>query len=285
MSLDIQIDDFASNRYVIISEVNPCTGDVPIDGDSDNLDDPQYYYLKANTAPSYSAGSTSVTFVRGTEGTTPNWTNDELIGRILLTLSGPYIGKCYTITDNTSNVIYVLGDQQNNDSPLVQNAYYTVVHTSTTMYDYCVANNFSCISILTNSFKFSNGSTESPKSYANHTTIKIGTGKFKQDILLSDCDVWAKNPLDRVWKMDQINELVFNWHKLNNNKAVYLIITMSYEIDGSTYYQNKNAFFKFADDNDINGRGYMKGFPMKSDGGVDMGVSFSLSFSEAWNQQ
>lgn len=283
MSLDIQIDDMFSGRYVIISEVNPCSEDVPIDGDTEDLEPTKYYYLRCSTSPSYSAGKTSADFVTGVGGVSPAWTNDELIGKVIMALSGPYRSKCYYITDNDANTIQVEGNQASGSSaPLLQNAYYTVVHTAQSMYDFCSANNYSCISIATDNIKWTNGSPEKPKSYADHTTFRIGTGKFDQDLALGKCDIWDRDPLTRAWKMDQINELVYHWHKINNNTAVYLIITVTYNINGVTYYQNKNFMYKYSGSEVINGRGYLKGFPMKSDGEMDFNVTFGINFSEAW---
>lgn len=282
-SFNIQVDDVYSGRHVLISEVNPCSEVVPLEDESEDIDPPKYYYLELEGGLSHTAGKTVANFVLGNGGTDPSWVADELIGKILLCLDGPYRSKCYTITDNdNAKQIEVEGDQETGDAPLVVGKYYTIIHTAGTMYTHCESENLSCISITTESIKWTNGSTEKPKSYADHTTLRPGTGKFRQGVVMGSCDMWDRNPLTRIWKMDQINELIYHWHKINNNKPVYLIITTEYTIGGVTYYQNKNFLYKFEDDNMINGRGYLKGYPMKSDGTMEFGMKFGLNFAEAW---
>ncbi len=282
-SFNIQVDDVASGRHVVISEVNPCSEVVPIENETEDLSPPKYYYLELEDTIAHAAGKTTANFGLGDGGGDPSWDADELIGKVLLCLSGPYRSKCYTITDNDAvKEIEVEGDQETGDAPLVVGEYYAVVHTAGTMYQHCVDNNLSCISIATDSVKWTNGSTEKPKSYADHTTLRPGTGKFNQGIVMGKCEIWDRNPLTRIWKMDQINGLLYHWHKLNNNKPVYLIITTEYEVGGVTYYQNKGFFYKFEDDDMINDRGYLKGYPMKSNGTMEFNITFGLNFAEAW---
>ena len=83
-SFNVQVDDVYSGRHVLISEVNPCSEQVPIEDESDSLDPSKYYYLKLEDSISHAASKTTANFGLGDGGADPSWVADELIGKVLL---------------------------------------------------------------------------------------------------------------------------------------------------------------------------------------------------------
>lgn len=276
MSYDIQVDGVNEQRTIVISEIIPT-----LSNESTNN---EYNFLFTTCVEeSPSAGLSKLTKSGAT------WGVDTLIGRVVLVLTGPGRGKCYTIYDNDADDIYiydpidpVLGDETASDY-IGTTQYVAIVHSASTMYDYCVTNNNDCIAVTCENVPFIDGSPENPKSYADHITMRIGTGVYEQSIQFANCNVWRASPLDRVWVMNQIRALAFKWHELSYNNAVYLIFTTEHLVGGNVYRQNWD-WFDVGDDGDVDtfGRGYLKGFPMRIQGTQEYSPEFTLQFKEAW---
>jgi len=280
-----------SVQTIVITTLNPCT---TIENDAsggDEIDSEDWYGLECNGVPVWNTtpdpDRTEVTLAKYGSGT-PSWTG-SLENKILLALDGEAVGRCFTIIGNSGAVVYVAEDHvwnaTTNPYGIKNGDHYAIVHTARSMYDYCTDNSKKCVAVAASSINWNNASPEKPKSYSSHITPRIGTGKFKQSVSLSDCNIWYSDPRFREFILSQFNELLFKWHGINANDAVYLIMTTEYynTLSQVTYYQNRNFFKESNLDSNFVGRGYMKGFPMGSSGKTDYDSIFSIPFDEAWD--
>lgn len=291
MSIDLQVDGVDSQRTVVISDVNPC------DPSGDNIDNSNLYAIKPSNITN--ATNSVVTFTQyDGSAISPSWDttgNGEHANKILICISGQFIGKSYEIISNGTNTLTLRGNHHSTNSTvgirffgdqedIFITEYYTIVHTAESMYNYCLANNEAVIALTCSDYKFSEGSTESPQNYSNHTNFRLGTGMYTQSGTLSGCDIWDQNPLVRSWINNSMKYLLYQWHNINNTNAKYLIITFEYEIDGIIYHSNDGFVRRYDADNDLSLRGYLKGFPMTRNGTFKFSPNFTMDFKEAWDQ-
>lgn len=269
MSYNIQVDGVNGQRTIIISEI------VPTDTTNDEYN-VQMTGCVEGTPAIYQARLTL---------STATWTATEHEDKVVLVLTGPGRGKCFSIFANTTTTLDIYDpDQVAVDYIGISTYYIAIVHTASSMWDYCEgAANKDCIAVTCENVPFTDGSPENPKSYADHITMRIGTGVYEQSVQFANCSVWRASPLDRVWRMNQIRALTFKWHELSYNNAVYLIFTTESLVGGNTLRQNWD-WFDVGDDGtvDIFGRGYLKGFPMRIQGTQEYTPEFTLQFKEAW---
>jgi hypothetical protein len=285
MSMDFQIDNLASYRMIVISEINPCSDTCLISGDTEeDINSSTVYGIKPTAVGAYEGTPNFRTIV--TFGT-PSWTENAYNGRLLLTLTGPYAGKCYYIIDTTTTQLYISVGSTTERDEITTSTYYTIVHTASTMYAKCVADHKSCIALTMEDYSVSGGSPETPKSYAGHYTMKIGTGKYGQSVKFSKLMLYDRTPAKMLYLSNQVTQLFFRWHRMDENHALYLIISGEYldTVSGRTYTVNKDFYYETEVDGVILcGRGYMKGFPMLANEQISFTDEFSFDFVEAWDQ-
>lgn len=259
MSFDVQVDPLGITiaTTVLISEIIP-------------TNETNEYYRSVTNAVYTTTTVLTVSL--------PSGGTNLYAGRLVLVLDGTERSKCYTIISNTTTSATVY-----EDASAINGSHIAIVHTATTMRAYCIANNKDCISVVCESITGADGSPESPSSYADHTTFKVGTGKYKQGVSMNKCNIWYSDERDRVWKFNQIRGLMYHWHKVVNNQPVYLIITIEHlTASGNTYRSNIGFFYKYSGDANVDDRGYLKGFTMEIPYIYKFSPEFKLSFKEAW---
>ena len=259
-SLNIQVDGNNSQRSIVVSEVTP---------------ELQYYITPTSDGVSY-ASITDMTTLTFSE----SFDTDEYNEMVVLVLDGIGRGKCFTIYNTTTNTVVVYEDAT---SYITTSSHVAIVHTAATMYAYCVEKSKDCVTLTCESVGMSEGSNENPLSLASHITYRYGTGIHDQGATFNNCDIWDQDARVRNWKLGQVRNLIFHWNKIRHQQATYLIMTIE-QIDsnGVSLYQN-NDFFQEEDNyEDIECRGYLKGYPLKITTTYTWNGVFNLTFMEAW---
>ena len=259
-SLNIQVDGNNSQRSVVISEVTP---------------ELQYYINPTGVSYVSTTDMTTLTF-------TESFDTDEYNEMVVLVLDGIGRGKCFTIYSTATNSVVVYEDATSSDY-ITTSSHVAIVHTAATMYAYCVENSKDCVTLTCESVGMSEGSNENPLSLASHITFRYGTGIHDQGATFNNCDIWDQDARVRNWKLGQVRNLIFHWNKIRHQQATYLIMTIE-QIDsnGVSLYQNNDFFQEEENYEDIECRGYLKGYPLKITTTYTWNGVFNLTFMEAW---
>lgn len=262
MSLDLQFQSVHNQVFntVVISEINP----------------EAEYYIQPSSVDS---GAKTATF------SGKSWGTDDYADCVLIALTGSYRCKCYTIVSNTATVLTLRIDEDTTfASEITTSLYYAIIYTARAMYAYCQANSKDCISLACKKVGYSDTLGDEPLSLPVHTTPRVGTGTFNQTLSLTEVDFVHKNPLYKLWKLQQFRELFYHWGQLDKTTSVYLIVTAEYThpADGYLYLSNWDGKKKDAT-NGTYSRGYLKGFLMTNSGEWEFNPSSTIRFSEAWD--
>lgn len=256
MTLGIQVDGNNSQRSIVITEISP------------ELE----YYIVPDVSVAF------VTYTTLTFTGTP-FAVDAYNGMVVLVLTGAHQGRCYTIQDTTTSTIVLYEDATGS---ITTSTYIAVIHTAATMYAYCNTNGYDCLAISCETISGIDGSDEAPQSLATHITYRLGTGVFKQGVTFNNCEIWNADPRIRAWKFGQAKHLVFHWNKIGQQTAVYLIETVEHISGGIHLYQNIDYFNEESGYDDIECRGYLKGYPLNINSTYQWNATFTLTFIEAW---